>query len=283
MCVIYTCTNALPDAEELKRDAWRNDDGAGVSWLAPYPKKKETLVVHWQKGLKDDKAVLEYIRDEKIPFPLVIHFRTASVGSSSAELTHPFPVISGVPLWTAGYADQVLFHNGHLHGWEDLILQVGLPNLEKFPDGEWSDTRALAWLTYLKGPGILDFVIKGSRVALFYSDPDTLGTDKYDRATHHISHYGPGWVHKKGFSQSIETDYSNRGGYRVPDKVLGPSPVITPAAAAASPSATQLTLVKSAEESSKVFSSDVWTVEELQEVLKHIEEKQVDAKIATGI
>lgn len=279
MCVIYVCQNTLPPAEELKQGAWRNDDGAGVAWLAPYPKKKDSLAVHWQKGLKDDKAVVDFIKDNEIPFPLMIHFRTASVGDATAELSHPFPTISGVPLWTAGYANQVLFHNGHLHAWEDLVLQVGLPEKERFPEGEWSDSRALAWLVHLKGPGVLDFVIKSSRVALLYADPDTLGTDQYNREQDHIGLYGSGWIHKQGFSQSIETTYFNRGGYRMPDPVIGGG------------SSTAMTvlpkvepgLVKSASESAKIFSPDVWTVEELEGVLKTIEERQNDAKLATGV
>lgn len=169
-------------------------------------------MVQWQKGLKDHKEVLAFIEKKKIQLPAMIHFRTVSAGTKCAELCHPFPVTEGVQLWTSGYAEQVLFHNGHIHNWEELALNAGLASGDiKFPEGVWSDTRALAWLVWLKGPGILPFIMKGSRIAHFFANATTLGKKGYSREDDHIAMYGS-WIEKDGYFQSITTDYSNRGG-----------------------------------------------------------------------
>jgi hypothetical protein len=191
MCVIYSCRTSWPDANELSAGAARNTDGAGIAWIAPHPKKPNTPMVWWQKGLKDDGEVLDFIKKEDIKPPGLIHFRTATVGGAVPELTHPFPITKDVPLWTAGYANIVLFHNGHIMDWEDLALRAALNQPGSFPEGVWSDTRALAWLVHLKGAGILRFVLKESRVALFTAD----GV---------IRELG-NWIEGDGYSQSIAT------------------------------------------------------------------------------
>jgi hypothetical protein len=292
MCVIYVCNTKLPPDDELKRGASINDDGAGLSWLAQDPDEPKQLVVQWQKGLKDDEAVKKFIKEHQIPFPLIIHFRTASVGGTLPCLTHPFPTIQDVPLWEAGFASEVLFHNGHLSNWDDLILAVGLPTTERFPEGPWSDTRALAWLTYLKGPGILDFVIKSSRVALMHADPATLEGEEYDKSEDHITLYGSGWTHNDGFSQSIVTAtkttvyaggydrsvYSGAYGMDRDDeeeawregfggKVVEAKPVEVKALAGSSTSC----------------ELNVWTIEELNSLIASIDEEQSSAKLAAGV
>jgi len=285
MCVIYVCNSILPDDAELARGHSRNDDGAGISWLAPDPKSPKNLAVHWQKGLKDDEAVKKFILEEKIPFPLIIHFRTASVGGTIAGLTHPFPTVQGVPLWEAGAAPEVLFHNGHLHNWDDLVMNVGLPSTERFPDGPWSDTRALAWLTYLKGPGVLDFVIKSSRVVLMHADTNTLEGEEYDMAEDHITLYGSGWIHKTGFSQSISTSptyiskvYTGPGMHRAGWEIDNDMDDYSSRTINSSD-----VKVITAHASASQESFNVWTIDELSKLIIELQGEQTSAKLAAGI
>ena len=299
MCVIYVAKKALPEDSELSRGSVKNPDGAGVAWVAPHPEQSGVQMIHWKKGLKDAKEVKEFINDKKLPLPLVIHFRTASVGPKVPELTHPFPIMPGVPLWQEGCANEVLFHNGTLSNWEDLVLNVGLKSTQKFPEGDWSDSRALAWLTHLKGPGVLNFLSKSSRIALFYP-----------KAGGQIHLYGSGWIRKDDYSQSCTTDYFNRGGSRVymggrfwedeevsMGKDLGevkchipsaPEPPPTPVEEKKTGKVTEirgggrngnsqaLALVA-------VDDEDVWPLEQLKAILKQMQEEQNDAVIASGI
>jgi hypothetical protein len=290
MCVIYTCNTKLPDDAELKRGATRNSDGAGVAWLTSLPEEGGKLTVQWQKGLKDDEEVKKFIKDQNIPFPLVIHFRTASVGGVSAGLTHPFPTIQDVPLWTAGQAPEVLFHNGHLSNWDDLVLNVGLPSTERFPDGVWSDTRALAWLTYLKGPGILDFIVKSSRVALMHADANTESDETYDKSLHHITHFGSGWIHHEGYSQSIST--GNYGGvvtrsgyyYKSSDELpIRPDLISEDDEEERAWSESFGSVGNTSTPTTHELTPNVWTMEELNAILTDLEGEQAGAKLAAGV
>jgi hypothetical protein len=277
MCVIYACGTILPPEDELERGAWKNDDGAGVAWVDQAKKR-----VCWKKGLKDDKEVLQYIKDTKVPFPLAIHFRTASVGGKSPALTHPFPIAEGAPLWLEGYAPEVLMHNGHLVKWDDLVLQAGLAAKDKFPDGPWSDTRALAWLTYLKGDGIIRFINESSRVLMLHAVPEWEGEDEDGKPDpwSFFSFWGQ-WVGKtdNGFMQSISTEYYNRGGVVV----------YKGGAAAAAPSAYSYSADDDDDDDTttvgayKLSAENVWSVTELQEVLLNLEEELENARAASRV
>ena len=261
MCVIYACGTTLPPTDELERGANRNDDGAGVAWV-------KAGAAHWRKGFKDEKEVLAFIEKDKIPFPLAIHFRTASVGGKSPELAHPFPVASGVPLWLAGKAPQVLMHNGHLSGWDDLVLKAGLASQEEMPEGDWSDSRALAYLTYLKGPGILRFISQTSRVMLLHSEPAWQPDFEGDPWVY-FSFWGS-WEGKReqGWIQSIKTDYANKGGViqynRRWDHTQGWE------ADDSSPTTSTI----------KVSAENVWTIQELSQILVDREKELEDARTA---
>lgn len=226
-------------------------------------------MVWWKKGLKDDEEVKKFIKDQNLTFPLVIHFRTASIGGVLPELTHPFPTSGNAPLWLSGYAPEVLFHNGTISQWDDLVLNVGLKSTEKFPTGEWSDSRALAWLVQLKGSGILDFVIKQSRVLTFFAEPETLGTKDYDPAEDHFGFWGDNWIHKKGYSQSITTDHGwNRGSSRN-------------LVATASPASPPVTVYSSSRVGQ--YPSNTWSIGELVQLLNRLEEEQRSARVAAGV
>lgn len=272
MCVIYSCSAALPSEEELHRGAFRNDDGSGIAWLEKFKGKD---VVYWHKGLFDEKEVLKFIEKEKLAFPLAIHFRTASVGGKCEELCHPFPLSDSVETASDGCAEQVLLHNGHVGNWEDLVLRAALGGDFQVPEGEWSDTRALAWLTWLKGPGIIPFIAGSSRVLLFHAEPTRWKDCGYDRATDHFTHFGS-WVEhgKEGWSQSITTDWGGtvvRGGrFRGNEHYFGQNDDddLTDSRAVACSAADKL---------------NIWTVSELRGVLEGIEKDLDNARIAAGV
>src|SRR5260221_10234793 len=135
MCVIYVCNSNVPDEWELAGGALSNSDGAGVAW-------REKGVIKWEKGIDEVKDVMEITK--KVKLPIVIHFRTASAGPAIPELTHPFPLVKGIPLDLTGSAPAVLFHNGHMTNWEEKYLNFILGAGEEVSLGEFSDTRAMA-------------------------------------------------------------------------------------------------------------------------------------------
>jgi hypothetical protein len=256
MCVIYTCKTSWPSDEALADGATTNTDGAGIAWLDK--NKTGDKVVAWQKGLKDDKAIKKLIEAEKIPLPGIIHFRTSSSGHKCKELTHPFPICKGAPTWVAGTANDVLFHNGHFVDWEEQALLAGLKSKDKFPEGPWSDTRAFVWMLYLKGPGIIPFLLKGNRLAILTASPESLGTDAYSPLDH-IQEFGT-FYKKEGWSQSVETGFwRNKGGMST------------------GASRTLYTPVPSH------LPGFVWTVPELEGVLCAIEKEQLDARADAGL
>lgn len=261
MCVIYACTSKLPSDDELDRGHHSNDDGAGLAWL-------DSGVVKFVKGLKNDDEVKKYIKDHAVPFPLAVHFRTASIGPVCPELCHPFPVQEDVPLDTEGAVEEVLFHNGHVASWEDYVLKLALSTPGAMPDGDWSDTRGLTYLVAHRGPGILRFVLGGSRALLFSATAYTPGGDAYSPSDH-FTYYGT-WIHKDGYSQSSDTGLRVLVG-KASGVVLGsPYPVCAPQT---TPTPTTLAMVK---------SDAVWTVGELTELLTSLEKEQADARITVG-
>jgi hypothetical protein len=267
MCVIYACATALPPEDELHQGAWRNDHGAGICWV-----NKQKKRVEWVKGLKDEKAILEQIEKRKIPFPLGIHFRIASAGGKSPELTHPFPVSEDVPLWLAGSAGTVLMHNGHISKWEELVLAAGMANQVTFPEGDWSDTRALAWLVHLKGPGVVRFVNNSSRIMLLHNVPQyEVEEGKEPDPWDYFSFWGD-WVgdREAGWVASTTTQYANRGGSRVWTRedgweVADDEPTLPTAATAASSAAVQV-------------DANVWSLTELHNVINQLKKELADAR-----
>lgn len=176
MCVIMVANLARPTEEMIDR-AWdKNDDGAGIAWREK--NSKGEVEVHFRKGIMD----LEIIKALcfKVPLPYVVHFRIASVGGKCESLTHPFPVSKRAPLMLAGHTKGcVLFHNGHWNGWNDKALDAAIHSNTPLPDGDWSDTRAMAWLVSLYGPSVMD-MLSTQRGVLFSPTETSMFT-------------GPGW------------------------------------------------------------------------------------------
>lgn len=164
MCVILVCDKSRP-TEDMVRNSWSsNNDGGGVAW---HGKREDgSPTVKWRKGL----TLPEMIKvAAETPLPYIMHFRIASIGGVVDELTHPFPLDAKVPLWLEGDApDGVLFHNGHWNGWRaylyDLIFKSG--RRLQLPHSFWSDSRAMAFIAYHVGWGVLDWIEGGHRIAI---------------------------------------------------------------------------------------------------------------------
>lgn len=158
MCVIAIVRDKRPTDKMIEDMADTNGDGMGFAY-------RKGGLVHWEKGLEDVAYVQEMAK--KLPLPYILHFRIASIGKICSELTHPFPVEKDAPLWEKGTTGgAVLFHNGSWSRWQDLSLEMAIhhPGCD-VPDGEWSDTRAMAWVTAWKGKNALKLI--GEKCVLF--------------------------------------------------------------------------------------------------------------------
>jgi hypothetical protein len=148
MCVILACETRKPSLELLEKCEIANKHGAGIAWI-------ENNKVRWEKNLTAEQIHQRVITVE---LPFVIHFRFASAGGINPLLTHPFPITENVGLNLKGTANKVLFHNGHWSKWEDFMFKMVISKNKKIPDGVWSDTRMIAWITYMNGENILNFL-----------------------------------------------------------------------------------------------------------------------------
>lgn len=152
MCVIAVVKKTLPTLATLKAMQAANDDGAGVAWA-------QNGMVHYRKGLAP-AAILALVKS--VRKPVIIHFRLATIGGTSVPLCHPFPMEASAPLHTRGTAKAVLFHNGHMTGWEAPLVAAYAGRGQNLPSGPWSDSRALAALCGMAGPNVLDILGGGS-------------------------------------------------------------------------------------------------------------------------
>lgn len=155
MCVIMLAQKVRP-TEEMIQKAWdANDDGAGIAWRQL--DSKGNPEVHFEKGLMEIDRVKELCA--KLPLPYVVHFRVASVGGVKPTLTHPFPISKDASLLLAGRTKGgVLFHNGHWADWNSKALEAAIHSNNQIPIGDWSDTRAMAWMISIYGPGFMEFL-----------------------------------------------------------------------------------------------------------------------------
>jgi hypothetical protein len=140
MCVILVAHTKRPTLDILRDCEKANGDGAGISWIVDNH-------VRWAKGLTA-KEIDEI--QATLPLPYVIHFRWATVGKSK-EFCHPFPIdgFSGTEM--EGEARSVLFHNGHITGYEGILnlMSSKWGYLRKL--GTFSDSRVAAIAAYHMG------------------------------------------------------------------------------------------------------------------------------------
>lgn len=199
MCQILFCTEDNPPIEVLEAANRNNPHGFGYGWA-------ENEQVHWVKGFTEqqfDDGVLDFLSK---PFPKAIHFRLATHGGISNELTHPFPIKRGNPLTLEGSAKAVLFHNGVWNAWDDRLREAifGGTLSSAILREPMSDSRAMAILAQRFGPDILDVCGLGSNKVL------VLMPETYYK-------YGS-WYEKKGWSHSnskVDDKKDERKGYVV--------------------------------------------------------------------
>ncbi len=116
MCVIVYKTGKTQIAYRTIQDMWdSNPHGAGVALFL------DAETVHIEKGFTKPHELFQYLKTVE-GTPLAIHFRIATHGEHSAELTHPFVVTTDLNEATQVATDTqkpVIFHNGIISGFGD--------------------------------------------------------------------------------------------------------------------------------------------------------------------
>jgi len=174
MCVIIACHKNFPDMQTLQQAEEANSHGGGIAWIEG--KKIKIL-----KGL-ESKEINKLIMKGKVKLPCIIHFRIASIGDITNELTHPFPINETVDQSLKGSYDQVLFHNGTWNDWKEYMLKalVNRNNL-KMPNGSWSDSRAMAFLAHIYGIGFLNLIAGFNKIAVLNNEGIIMYGDNWSK------------------------------------------------------------------------------------------------------
>lgn len=166
MCVIVVCEEGLKLTDAQFESCFKsNDHGVGLAWI----NRKDLC---WSKGYMDVKSALAKYKTVS-DFAHIAHFRLSSAGGVCPELTHPFLVTPDSPIIMQGKGkDRLLFHNGTISGWKDLVNIIAISN-RNYPDGAMSDTRAMAMSVGICGEKMLDsgkYVIASPDEFLTYGD-----------------------------------------------------------------------------------------------------------------
>lgn len=168
MCVIAICQKTRINKDDFEACAKANQDGFGIAWF-------HGSMVKYRKSMKSKEIEL---LAKQVPLPYVLHFRLASVGGKKLELCHPFPISNSAPADRNGIVKRVLFHNGHISNWKE-ILKTSAKNLKETPpSGHMSDTRAVAWIADKAGLKYIDklpgkFVVMSQEVFSYHGSWDT--------------------------------------------------------------------------------------------------------------
>lgn len=179
MCVIMIASKTRPTEEMVERAFNSNKDGAGIAWKEK--DRKGELEVVYEKGIMELPRIAELCA--KLPLPYVAHFRVASVGGVKAGLTHPFPITADVRLDLKGRTKGgVLFHNGHWGPWNEKALDAAIHSNNVIPAGsEWSDSRAMAWMTHIYGAGFMELLTSQKGVIMTPDDFDVFTGNGWDK------------------------------------------------------------------------------------------------------
>lgn len=176
MCVILISNPTKPriSASMIQQADLANRDGIGVAWL-------DNDKVCWQKGLTVETAI---VLAANLPQPYMFHFRMATIGAVSPELTHPFPLFGDVTDALKGRTHHgVMMHNGHWSGWEkEFKKRASARWIHRYitDKAAWSDSRGMAWLASRIGYHVLPKIAKaGQRIAVM--------------TTRGVKTYGEGW------------------------------------------------------------------------------------------
>lgn len=150
MCIIMACMKKTPTWDMLHAAEQANNDGAGIAW-------SEGKKVKWKKGITA-KEINTMIETGEAKLPMVIHFRLSTVGGATDNLCHPFPITPTAKTKTEGDGSKVLFHNGHWGDWKKICMETTVKRGTQFPKGQWSDSRAMAWLAGIYGTSFLQLL-----------------------------------------------------------------------------------------------------------------------------
>lgn len=151
MCVILACPEGIfPSKDSLERIESVNKDGGGIAF-------KDGKRIKFLKGITGSEMFPLFKNIQS--GPTLIHFRKATQGGSDLELCHPFPVTEKCEYVKEGFAPAVLAHNGTWREgeWKNIMIQA-MDMKKPIPDGKWSDSRAIAWLTALFGIEFLNLL-----------------------------------------------------------------------------------------------------------------------------
>ncbi len=167
MCIIAVCKQRKLTEDELKNCFEHNNDGAGIAWCQDGEN-------YYIKGLMT-LDIVKYFYETINVFPHVVHFRNATSGGVSEELTHPFIVSAKSPLPLDWHGKEPLFfHNGVLSSWESDLFNFYIKKNKRIPDGSWSDSRFIAILVHYLGPNVLNFLKRGGKYALLNKNKITI-------------------------------------------------------------------------------------------------------------
>ena len=176
MCVIAVVRDSRPSEEQVRLMHKANNHGGGVAW------QKDPTTIEWEKGLDLD-AMID--RCASLPTPYIAHFRIpTSTTSKDVTACHPFVVDGEASNELSGMTtNSLLFHNGHWNAWRQSVESIAIGRGMRVPNGEWSDTRGLAFLAHYVGEFALENT--GQKISLFNSDGS-------------ISLFGDGWTKVEG-------------------------------------------------------------------------------------
>ncbi len=162
MCVVAICNDRKLTKDEFTNCFTSNSHGAGFGWINP------DNTVQFAKGFMNEKEAWDYYKTIKV-LPHIAHFRIASSGAKSAELTHPFLITEKSELkLTYKGLDQILFHNGVISNWRNYLIQVAMknPDILSEPEADVSDTRVVAMLASMTNVHVIDHVIGTDKVVV---------------------------------------------------------------------------------------------------------------------
>ena len=164
MCVITVCKNRKLTEDELHKMWEGNPEGAGVAWV-------EGGKVHYKKGIMKLAELKAFYNSRSFSLPHIVHFRIASAGGVSPELTHPFTCSkdSALTLKHEG-SEEALFHNGTYSKWGEILATTAIATGTKVV-GPVSDSRLIAMLRFWV-PEMLPQVAKESYGRIAIISPD---------------------------------------------------------------------------------------------------------------
>jgi len=212
MCVIIAVIDKdkVPTLDMLKKCGKTNDDGAGVAWL-------KGAAVRWHKGLNPEGV---FSLTQNLPVPYMIHFRLATSGGYADGLCHPFPVTRRCSLELTGeiHKGRVLMHNGCWaeDEWMQDIRRTIIKRNIRLPGGDFSDSRAMAWLAHVWGDSILSAIpgkmsILGPNGIKFWGDWVTHKGMFFSNTSWKYDTYYHGQSGKPYGSDAWDADYEQYG------------------------------------------------------------------------